>query len=123
MTAQAPIQSGFNRDTTALEAIEDIDLTGKLAVVTGGYSGLGLETTRALVSAGASVLVPARRVEHAESELRALDAGSKIEVRALDLSDLSSVEAFCDAFLASGRSIDILINNAAVMACPETRVA
>ncbi|MEM8493367.1 MAG: oxidoreductase [Pseudomonadota bacterium] len=91
--------------------------------MTGGYSGLGLETTRALVSAGASVLVPARRVEHAESELGALDAGNKIEVRALDLSDLSSVEAFCDAFLASGRSIDILINNAAVMACPETRVA
>lgn len=123
-TTQQPIGSGFNRDTTALEAIEGIDLSGKLAVVTGGYSGLGLETTRALLSAGADVVVPARRVDHAKRELAGLgEAGSKAEVPELDLSDLKSVAAFCEGFNASGRSIDILINNAAVMACPETRVA
>ncbi|MEO0436443.1 MAG: SDR family NAD(P)-dependent oxidoreductase [Pseudomonadota bacterium] len=122
-TAQQPIDSGFGRDTTALEAIQGIDLTGKLAVVTGGYSGLGLETTRALLAAGAQVLVPARRVEHAKQELASLgDQSASAEVAELDLSNLSSVSAFCEAFNDSGRSIDILINNAAVMACPETRV-
>ena len=57
-TPQRPIGSGFGHDTTAAEALDSIDLTGRLAVVTGGYSGLGLETTRALVGAGAEVVVP-----------------------------------------------------------------
>jgi NAD(P)-dependent dehydrogenase (short-subunit alcohol dehydrogenase family) len=122
-TPQTPINSGFNRDSTAIEVIEGINLSGKLAVVTGGYSGLGLETTRALAGAGATVIVPARRPEHAQAELAKIEqlAGS-IEVDTLDLGDPVSVANFAEHFLASGRSIDILINNAAIMACPETRL-
>jgi NADP-dependent 3-hydroxy acid dehydrogenase YdfG len=62
---QAPIHSGFGPTTTAQETIEGIDLSGKVAVVTGGYSGIGLETTRALAEAGATVIVPARNSDKA----------------------------------------------------------
>ncbi|MDR6956020.1 NADP-dependent 3-hydroxy acid dehydrogenase YdfG, partial [Ancylobacter sp. 3268] len=60
MTQQTPIGSGFGAASTAMEVISGIDLSGKLAIVTGGASGLGLETTRALLHAGAEVIVPAR---------------------------------------------------------------
>ncbi len=69
-TPQAPIGSGFGARSTAAEVIEGIDLTGKLAIVTGGYSGLGLETVRALSGAGATVVVPARRPQQARSGAR-----------------------------------------------------
>jgi hypothetical protein len=59
--AQEKIGSGFGARSTAREVLDGIDLTGRLALVTGGYSGLGLETTRALAGAGARVVVPARR--------------------------------------------------------------
>jgi NAD(P)-dependent dehydrogenase (short-subunit alcohol dehydrogenase family) len=118
-TPQHKIGSGFGHGSTADEVLSGIDLTGKLALVTGGYSGLGLETTRALVKAGAQVVVPARRPQAAEEALSGL-AG--VEVGELDLADLASVRTFAEGFLASGRSIDLQINNAAVMACPETRV-
>ena len=65
MTQQQPIGSGFGASTTASEAIRGIDLSGKIAIVTGGYSGIGLETTRALRSAGAQVIVPARDLDKA----------------------------------------------------------
>jgi NAD(P)-dependent dehydrogenase (short-subunit alcohol dehydrogenase family) len=120
VTPQQPIGSGFGSRTTAAEALAGIDLSGKLAVVTGGYSGLGLETTRALRGAGATVVVPARRPEHAREELA--KAGLDAEVGALDLGDLASVRAFATAFLETDRPIDLLINNAAIMANPETRV-
>ena len=60
-TPQRPIGSGFGYRSTAAEVLEGIDLGGRLAIVTGGYSGLGLETVRALSGAGAEVIVPARR--------------------------------------------------------------
>ncbi|MFJ4922932.1 SDR family NAD(P)-dependent oxidoreductase [Streptomyces sp. NPDC088725] len=118
-TPQHKIGSGFGAATTAAEVLRGTDLTGKLAIVTGGYSGLGLETTRALAGAGAQVVVPARRPGAAREALGALDG---VEVDELDLADLDSVRAFADRFLASGRDIGIIINNAAIMACPETRV-
>jgi len=118
-TPQHKIGSGFGHDSTANEVLTGIDLTGKLALVTGGYSGLGLETTRALTKAGAHVVVPARRPDAAEEALAGIDG---IEVGELDLADLDSVRSFAEGFLASGRTIDLLINNAGVMACPETRV-
>jgi NAD(P)-dependent dehydrogenase (short-subunit alcohol dehydrogenase family) len=118
-TPQHAIGSGFGARSTAVEVLAGIDLTGRLAIVTGGYSGLGLETVRALAGAGAHVVVPARRRAHAEEQLAGVE---HVEVDELDLADLDSVAAFADRFLASGRAIDILINNAAVMACPETRV-
>jgi NAD(P)-dependent dehydrogenase (short-subunit alcohol dehydrogenase family) len=119
-TPQQPIGSGFGPRSTATEVLEGIDLSGRLAVVTGGYSGLGLETVRALAGAGAHVVVPARRPEHATEALA--EAGIAAEVDALDLSDLDSVRGFAQRFLDAGRAIDILINNAAIMANAETRV-
>jgi NAD(P)-dependent dehydrogenase (short-subunit alcohol dehydrogenase family) len=116
-TPQHPIGSGFGYRSTAAEVLEGIDLSGRLAIVTGGYSGLGIETTKALAGAGAHVVVPARRPDAAREAL-----GEGVEVDALDLGDLDSVRAFAERFLGSGRTVDILINNAAIMACPETRV-
>ena len=119
MTGQHKIGSGFGHDTTADDVLRGMELQGKLAVVTGGYSGLGLETTRALAKAGARIVVPARRPDAAREALAGIDG---VEIDELDLGDLDSVRAFADRFLASGRSIDILIDNAAIMASPETRV-
>ncbi|MFI0900918.1 SDR family NAD(P)-dependent oxidoreductase [Streptomyces sp. NPDC020983] len=118
-TPQKPIGSGFGARTTADEVLDGIDLTGKLALVTGGYSGIGLETTRSLVRAGANVVVPARRPQTAREALSGLPG---IEIDELDLADLDSVRAFADRFLATGRDLDIVINSAAVMACPQTWV-
>ncbi|MFI9173888.1 SDR family NAD(P)-dependent oxidoreductase [Streptomyces lincolnensis] len=118
-TAQHKIGSGFGATSTADEVLAGIDLTGQLAVVTGGYSGLGLETTRSLTKAGARVVVPARRPATAREALEGIDGA---EVDELDLGDLESVRAFADRFLASGRTIDLMIDNAGIMACPETRV-
>ncbi|WP_405800609.1 SDR family NAD(P)-dependent oxidoreductase [Streptomyces sp. NBC_01506] len=122
-TPQHKIGSGFGADTTAEEVLRGIDLSGKLAVVTGGYSGLGLETTRALAGAGAWVVVPARRRAVAEEAVAGITgAAGQVEVDELDLGDLDSVRAFAERFLASGRTIDMMIGNAGIMACPETRV-
>jgi NAD(P)-dependent dehydrogenase (short-subunit alcohol dehydrogenase family) len=116
---QHKIGSGFGAASTAAEVIDGIDLTGRLAIVTGGYSGIGLATTRVLAGAGAHVIVPARRPDTATEALAGL---SSVEVATLDLGDLMSVAAFADAFLASGRAIDIMVNSAGIMACQETRV-
>ncbi len=118
-TPQHNLGSGFGAQSTAADVLRGIDLSGKLAVVTGGYSGLGLETTRALASAGARVVVPARRPETAREALAGI---SGVEVDTLDLGDLESVASFAERFLATGRDVDLMINNAGVMACPETRV-
>jgi NAD(P)-dependent dehydrogenase (short-subunit alcohol dehydrogenase family) len=120
-TPQKPLPSGFGARSTARDVLEAIDLTGELAIVTGGYSGLGLETVRALVGAGAAVVVPARRPDQARAVLD--DAGlASVEVEAMDLGDLESVGDFANRFLESGRTIDILIDNAAIMAAPLARV-
>ncbi|MFJ9821198.1 SDR family NAD(P)-dependent oxidoreductase [Streptomyces sp. NPDC101151] len=118
-TAQHKIGSGFGAQSTADDVLRGIDLTGRLAIVTGGYSGLGLETTRALTRAGARVVVPARRPATAREALAGLEGA---EVDQLDLGDLESVQAFAERFLASGRPVDLMIDNAGIMACPETRV-
>ncbi|MDT0267583.1 SDR family NAD(P)-dependent oxidoreductase [Streptomyces sp. DSM 44915] len=118
-TPQRKIDSGFGPRTSAAEVVRGIDLTGSLALVTGGYSGIGLETTRALVGAGARVIVAGRRVAAAREALAGL-AG--VEVAELDLTDLASVERFAEDFLASDRALPIVINNAGIMATPLTRV-
>ncbi|MCX5084236.1 MULTISPECIES: SDR family NAD(P)-dependent oxidoreductase [Streptomyces] len=118
-TPQHKIGSGFGAHSTADDVLEGIDLTGRLALVTGGYSGIGVETTRALTKAGARVVVPARRVGAAQENLAGIDGA---EVAELDLGDLDSVHAFADGFLATGRPLDIVIDSAGIMACPETRV-
>ncbi|HEX4222426.1 MAG TPA: SDR family NAD(P)-dependent oxidoreductase [Pseudonocardiaceae bacterium] len=118
-TPQHKVGSGFGTRSTAAQVLAGIDLTGKLAVVTGGYSGVGIETTKALLGAGAKVVVPARRPDVAREALAGLD---NVEIEQLDLGDLDSVAGFADRMLASGRDIHLAVNNAAIMACPETRV-
>ncbi|MFJ4207103.1 SDR family NAD(P)-dependent oxidoreductase [Paenarthrobacter sp. NPDC089675] len=121
ITPQEPLDSGFGHWSTAMEVVSGIDLNGRNAIVTGGYSGLGLETVRALVSAGANVTVPARRLEHAREVLG--QAGlAGVETAELDLADQASVKDFAASFLAGHPTLDILINNAAIMASPEQRV-
>ena len=114
-TSQYPLPSGFGRSTTSEEALGNADLTGKLAVVTGGYAGLGLETVRVLSKAGASIVVPARDVDKAKAALSDLP---RIEIYPLDLSEPASIDAFGQEFAASGRSLDLFIGNAGVMATP-----
>ena len=117
---QTPIHSGFGPVTTAREVLHGIDLSGKIAIVTGGYSGIGLETTRALAEAGATVVVPARTAEKARQALRGIP---RVEQNALDLLDPASIDAFAAEFLATCRPLHMLINNAGIMATPLTRDA
>jgi NAD(P)-dependent dehydrogenase (short-subunit alcohol dehydrogenase family) len=119
MDRQTPIGSGFGPKTTVQDILAGHDLTGKLAIVTGGYSGIGLATTRALAHAGAHVVVPALRPQAARG---ALDGVGPVEVDELDLSNVENVRQFAQRFLGSGRHIDVLIGGAGIMACPETRV-
>lgn len=118
-TAQHKIGSGYGADSTAEDVLRGIDLSGRIAIVTGGYSGLGLETTRALTGAGAHVVVPARRPDTAREALAGIGG---VELDELDLGDLDSVRDFAERFVASGRQVDFMIDNAGIMACPETRV-
>ena len=98
------------------------DQTGKVAVVTGGNGGLGLETVRELARKGAHVVIGARNLDKAakaEADVKAEIPGASLEVRKLDLSSLASVEEFATAVLAAHPTIDMLFNNAGVMATPE----
>jgi NAD(P)-dependent dehydrogenase (short-subunit alcohol dehydrogenase family) len=119
-TAQAPIGSGFSAASTAADVIRGCNLTGKIAVVTGGASGIGVETTRALRSAGATVVVPARDRSRAATALAGIDG---VELEAMDLIDPASIDAFAERFLASGRPLHILVNSAGIMAAPLLRDA
>ena len=120
-TVQAPIDSPFGYRSTALQVIAGIDLNGKTALVSGGYSGLGTETVRALAGAGAKVIVGARRPEAALGDLAGIDGD--ISILPLDLSDPASIDGFAQQVAAQTDRIDIQINNAAVMANPLTRDA
>ncbi|MGW7686104.1 oxidoreductase [Kribbella sp. NPDC054772] len=117
---QTPMGSGFTAASTTNDVLDGIDLHGKVAIVTGGYSGLGRETVRAFRSAGADVVVPARDVARASAELA--DVGG-VAVEEMDLLDPASIDAFADRFLASGRALHILVNSAGIMANPLTRDA
>lgn len=117
---QKKIGSGFTAASTAEEVAAGIDLSGRTAIVTGGYSGLGVETARVLAKAGATVIVPARSPEKARAALAGI-AG--VEQETLDLMDPASIDAFAARFLASGRPLHILVNSAGIMASPLTRDA
>lgn len=115
---QHALGSGFNATSTATDVIKGIDLTGKIAIVTGGNAGIGLETTRVLASAGATVIVPARDMEKAKHNLQGI---ANVELEKLDLIDPESIDAFVERFLASGRPLHLLINNAGIMWVPLRR--
>ncbi len=92
----------------------------KTAIVTGGYSGIGLETARCLVRNGASVIVPVRSPDKAKETLA--DLQGDVRTIPLDLADLSSVRKFAQTVRETSPHLHILINNADIMACPEARV-
>lgn len=119
-------RNNFNHDTTTDEVLEGIDLTGQRALVTGGSSGLGTETARALASKGAEVIIAARNMEKAE-EVRAQIAqttgNDNIHIETLELASLSAIRDFAARFLAKYDRLNLLINNAGVMACPESKTA
>ncbi|PZR29787.1 MAG: oxidoreductase [Citrobacter freundii] len=117
---QQPLNTGFSAKSTANDVIKGIDLTGKVAIVTGGNTGIGLETTRVLAAAGATVIVPARDVEKAKRNLQGI---SNVEIESMDLIDPASVDEFASRFLASGRPLHLLINNAGIMWVPLRRDA
>jgi NAD(P)-dependent dehydrogenase (short-subunit alcohol dehydrogenase family) len=117
---QQPIGSGFSATSTAADVIKGIDLTGKTAIVTGGYAGIGLETVKTFVGAGAKVIVPARDVEKAAKNL---DGVENVIVEAMDLMDPASIDAFAARFLATGSPLHILVNNAGIMWVPLQRDA
>jgi len=117
---QRPLGSGFPAKSEPDDIMAGIDLGGKTAIVTGGYSGIGVETVRALAKAGARVIVPVRNREKAEANLAALTGD--VSMADMDLADLPSIRAFCARMNTELDRIDLLINNAGVMACPLARV-
>lgn len=115
---QHPIASGFGAASSWQDVIAGTSLAGKWAIVTGGHSGLGRETVRALAGAGAQVIVPARNVEAARAALGDMPA---VQVWPMDLADPLSIAAFARRYCASGQALHILVNNAGIMALPELR--
>lgn len=114
-------RTAFNKDTTTDEVLDGIDLVGKTVVITGGTSGLGQESARAMAAKGASVIITGRNMQKAQAVADAIDGD--ITVEALELGSFESIRAFADRVADKYKKIDILINNAGVMASPyaETR--
>jgi NAD(P)-dependent dehydrogenase (short-subunit alcohol dehydrogenase family) len=115
-TSSQRITTPFGAETTALEVVEGVDLAGKRAIVTGGASGIGVETARALAHAGAAVTLAVRDTaagERVAADLRASSGSDAVGVAPLELTDLDGVAAFARAW---DGPLDILVNNAGVMA-------
>lgn len=116
----------FGATSTTDDVLAGIDLTGRRFLVTGASTGLGEETTRAVASQGAAVTMAVRDVGRgcaAAERIRASVPDADLDVRALDLGSLASVRAFAEGFLADHDHLDVLVNNAGVMACPYTATA
>ncbi len=117
------ITTPFDISSTAADVVAGIDLHGKRAIVTGGASGIGVETARALAGAGAEVTLAVRDLDAGERVARDIQEtthGGTVDVRRLELTDLASVDAFVADWTGP---LDILVNNAGVMATPETYTA
>ena len=115
---QRPIGSGFTATSTASEVIRGVSLAGKVAIVTGGYTGIGLETTKTLAAAGTTVIVPARSPDKAKKNLAGV---ANVALAEMDLMNPQSIDAFAATFLASGRPLHLLIHNAGIMFVPLRR--
>jgi NAD(P)-dependent dehydrogenase (short-subunit alcohol dehydrogenase family) len=115
------ITTPFGAESTAADVIDGVDLTGKRAIVTGASSGIGVETARALASAGAEVTVAVRNVvagQQTAAEITASTGNQRVLVTRLDVADQASIAAF----IAGWRGpLHILVNNAGVMAIPDLR--
>jgi NAD(P)-dependent dehydrogenase (short-subunit alcohol dehydrogenase family) len=113
--------SRFGRESTAEEVVAGVDLRGKTAVVTGASGGIGAETARALASCGAAVVLAARDVPKAEkvaASIRDAHPGARLEVEALELGSFASVRECAARVLSRHPRVELLLNNAGVMACP-----
>jgi NAD(P)-dependent dehydrogenase (short-subunit alcohol dehydrogenase family) len=122
LTARVLITTSFGFDSTAADVVAGIDLVGKRAIVTGGASGIGVETARALASANAEVTLAVRDPEagaKVAAEITATTGGATVHVARLDLADPRSIAAFATGW--SG-PLDLLVNNAGVMAIPDLRL-
>ena len=115
---QEKLNTGFNAASTASDVVKGINLTDKVAIVTGGNTGIGLETVKTLSKAGATVIVPARNIKKARQNLQNI---KNVEIEEMDLMDSASIRRFTDKFLSSGRSLNLLINNAGIMLVPLRR--
>lgn len=115
---QQPLNSGFNASSTTTDVIKGISLEGKNVIVTGGNAGIGLETTKTLANAGATVIVAARDIEKAKNNLKGI---KNVEIEAMDIINPDSITAFADKFISSGRALHLLINNAGIMWVPLRR--
>ena len=114
----------FTIDSTTDEVVAGLDLAGKVVVVTGASGGLGAETARAIASTGATVVLVARnakKLEARKAEIVESTGNANVHLQVVDLADLNSVECGADELLQSFASIDVLINNAGIMACPLER--
>jgi NAD(P)-dependent dehydrogenase (short-subunit alcohol dehydrogenase family) len=123
-STSSPITSVFGARSTALEVVAGKSLQGRKAIVTGGASGLGLETSRALVAAGAAVTLAVRNLSQGQAAADALRSEypeARVAVRLLDLSELTIVRLFANSWLEDSHTLDILVNNAGIMACPLSR--
>ena len=121
-----PITSVFDAHSTALEVVAGHDLSGRTALVTGATSGIGVETARALLSAGAEVVLAVRDTGRGEQTARALRAATgneRAHVLALDLGSLASVRAAAETFAGRWARLHLLVNNAGVMATPHGTTA
>jgi NAD(P)-dependent dehydrogenase (short-subunit alcohol dehydrogenase family) len=115
---QEPLNSGFGATSTVHDVIKGIDLHGKITIVTGGYAGIGLETVKALVAAGAKVIIPARDIHKAANNLKDVN---NVTIEEMDLMDPESINTFADKFLAANNALHILVNNAGIMWVPLQR--
>ncbi|MEU1886067.1 SDR family NAD(P)-dependent oxidoreductase [Micromonospora sp. WMMD987] len=123
MTTNTPVRTPFDASSTALEVVRDVDLTGRRAVVTGGASGIGVETARALAAGGADVTLAVRDLDagqRAARDITATTGNDRLLVAPLDLADQASVAAFVATW---DGPLHLLIDNAGIMASPERRTA
>ncbi|MGB2578611.1 NAD(P)-dependent dehydrogenase (short-subunit alcohol dehydrogenase family) [Elusimicrobium simillimum] len=115
---QKTLDSVFNHKTKAKDVVKGLDLTGKNIVITAGHTGTGLETVKALASAGAQITVLARKNENAEKNLKGIH---NVQIEYFDLTDPQTIDAFAKKYITSGKPLHVLINSAAVMDIPLER--